>query len=86
MPKRWSMGPLQLSFPPWLKTLVTPLMRASDCVTRIYDSTRLQSRDEHWTGLDLDWILTITNFFDIGLDPDCEMVHKFRVRTGFGLS
>ena len=25
IPKRWSMGPLQLSLPPWLKPLVTPL-------------------------------------------------------------
>jgi len=28
IPKRWSMGPLQLSLPPWLKPLVTPLVTA----------------------------------------------------------
>jgi len=26
IPKRWSMGPFQLSFPPWLKPLVRPLL------------------------------------------------------------
>jgi len=30
-------------------------------------------RDEHWTGLGMDWIRTMTNFVDFGLDPDCEM-------------
>jgi len=34
------------------------------------------------TGLDqrsaLDWIRTVTNFLDFGLDPDCKMHHKFR--------
>jgi len=28
----------------------------------------------------------MTNFVDFGLDPDCEMLHKFRIRTRFGLS
>jgi len=42
-------------------------------------------RDEHWTGLGLDWIRTMPNFVESGLDPDCKLLHKFRIRTGFGL-
>ena len=37
-------------------------------------------------GLDLDWIRTMMNFVDFGLDPDCNMLQKFRIGTGFGLS
>jgi len=33
-------------------------------------------------GLDPDY----DEFVDFGLDPDCKMVHKFRISTGFGLS
>ena len=29
-------------------------------------------RDEHWTGLGLDWIRTIANFVEFGLDPGCK--------------
>jgi len=47
--------------------------------------TCLHTRDEHWTGLGLDCIRTITNSVDFGLDPDCKMLQKFRIRTGFGL-
>jgi len=43
-------------------------------------------RDEYWTELGLDWVWPMTNFVDFGLDPDCKMLHKFRIRTGFGLS
>ena len=43
-------------------------------------------RDEPWTEFGLDWIQTMTNVFDFGLDPDFKMLHKFRIRTGFGLS
>jgi len=46
---------------------------------------RNHTRDEHWTGLALDWIRTMTTFVDFGLDPDCKMLHKFGIRTGFGL-
>jgi len=28
----------------------------------------------------------MTNLVDFGLDPDCKMLQKFRIRTGFGLS
>ena len=28
----------------------------------------------------------MTNFIDFGLDPDCIMLHKFKIRTGFGPS
>jgi len=34
------------------------------CVTRVW------GRDEHWTGLRLDWIRNITNPVGFGLDPD----------------
>jgi len=44
------------------------------------------SRDEHWTGFELDWIRAMTNFIDFGLDPVCKMLHKFKIRTGFGPS
>jgi len=33
-----------------------------------------------WNGLGLDWIRNMKIFVDFGLD------HKFRIRTGFGLS
>jgi len=42
-------------------------------------------RDEHRTGLGLDWIGTLVNFVNFGLDSDCKMLHEFRIRTGFGL-
>jgi len=29
-------------------------------------------RDEHWTRLGLDWIRTIANFVEYGLNPDCK--------------
>jgi len=28
-------------------------------------------REEHWTGLGLDWIRTMINFVDLGLDRNC---------------
>jgi len=43
-------------------------------------------RDEHWTRLGLDWIRTMTNFVELGLGPDCKLLHKFRIRTAFGLN
>jgi len=46
----------------------------------------VSGRDEHWTGLGLDWIRTMMTFVEFGLDPDCKSLHKFRIRTGFGLS
>jgi len=44
-----------------------------------------QTRNKHWTRLGLDCIWTITNFFGVGLDPDCKSFKIFRIRTGFGL-
>jgi len=29
---------------------------------------------------------TMMTFVDFGLDPDCKMLHEFKIRTGFGLS
>jgi len=46
----------------------------------------MSGRDEHWTGLGLYWIQTMRNFDESGLEPDCKLLHKFRIRTGFGLS
>jgi len=46
----------------------------------------LYIREEHWTGLGLDWIRAMTNFVDFGLDPECKMFHKFRIKIAFGLS
>jgi len=43
-------------------------------------------RDEHWTGLGLDWIRTMMNFVEFGLDRNCKLLHKFRIRTGFVLN
>ena len=43
------------------------------------------NRDEHWTGLGLDWIRTMTNFDEFGLDPACKLLQKFRIRANFGL-
>jgi len=34
------------------------------------------NRDEHWTGLALDWIRTISNFVEFGLDP---AVNHFKI-------
>jgi len=28
----------------------------------------------------------MAKFVDFGLDPICKMLHKFRIKTGFGLS
>jgi len=28
----------------------------------------------------------VTNFTEFGLDPDCKLLDKFRIRTGFRLS
>jgi len=36
-------------------------------------------------GLDLDWIRTMPNFVESGLEPDCKLFHKFKIRSGFGL-
>jgi len=44
----------------------------------------MYDRDKQWTGLGLDWIRIITNYFDFGLDPDVKR-KKIRIRTGFGL-
>jgi len=45
----------------------------SDCDrTGLHKNIGLVGRDEHWTGLGLDWIRTITNSFEIGLEADCE--------------
>jgi len=40
-----------------------------------YDS-QLIRRDEHWTGLGLDWIRTIANFVEFGLEPDCKSLQN----------
>ena len=42
-------------------------------------------RNEHWPGLNLDWIRTMTDFVGFGLDPGCDFLHKFRTMTGCGL-
>jgi len=34
------------------------------------------SRDEHSTGLGLDWKRTMVNFVEIGLDPDCKSLQN----------
>ena len=56
------------------------------CTQTVWRVMQKDSRDEHRTGLGLDWTRTMTNFVDFGLDPACKMLHKFRIRTGFGLS
>jgi len=33
-------------------------------------------KDEHWTGLGLEWMRTIANFVDIGLDPNCKSLEN----------
>jgi len=33
-------------------------------------------KDEHWTGLGLDWIRTIANFVEFGLDPNCKSLQN----------
>jgi len=40
-----------------------------------------QVRDEHWTGLGLDWNRTMTNFVDSRLDPDCETLQNLGSET-----
>ena len=45
----------------------------------------LQFRDEHCTGLGLDWIRTITICLGFGLDLNSESFQKFRIRTRIGL-
>jgi len=48
--------------------------------------TVVLDRDKHWTGLGSDWIRTMTTFVDFGLDLDCKLLQKFRIRTGIGLT
>jgi len=36
----------------------------------------LPSKDYLWTGLGLDWIRTIANFVEFGLDPDCKSLRN----------
>jgi len=38
----------------------------------LFWSWPMRARDEHWTGIGLDWIRTVTNFVEFGLDPDCK--------------
>jgi len=33
-------------------------------------------KDEHWTGLGLDWIRPIANFVEFGLDPNCKSLQN----------
>jgi len=51
-----------------------------------YDGGLVPCRAEMSIGQDLDWIWTMTNFVEVGLEPDCKMLHKFLTRTGFGMS
>jgi len=38
--------------------------------------SRISGRDEHWTGLGLDWIRTIANFVEFRLDPDSKTLQN----------
>jgi len=42
-------------------------------------------RDEHWTGLGLDWIRTIANFVEFGLAPDCKTLQNLGYRPDLDL-
>jgi len=44
------------------------------------------TKTEMSIGLDLDWIRAMRNFVESGLDLNCKLLYKFRIRTGFGLS
>ena len=41
----------------------------------------LHSRDEHWTGLGLDWIRTFANFVEFRLHSDCKTLLNLRSRA-----
>jgi len=45
-----------------------------------------QVRDEHSTGLGLDWIPTIASSLGFGLDQDRKSFQKFVIRTVCGLT
>jgi len=49
-------------------------------------SSLLSIRDEHRTGLGLEWIRNITNSVDFGLGLNCKMLQKVRFRTRIGLN
>jgi len=34
----------------------------------------------------LDWVRPMINFVDFGLDPECKMLYKFMISSGFELS
>jgi len=36
--------------------------------------TQLDTRHEHWTELGLDWIWTVANFVELGLDPAMKLL------------
>jgi len=42
----------------------------------LFWSWPMRARDEHWTGFGLDWIRTIANFVEFGLDPDCKQLQN----------
>jgi len=33
-------------------------------------------KDEHWTGFGLDWMRTIANFVEFGLNPNCKSLQN----------
>jgi len=39
-------------------------------------ATTMADRDEHWTGLGLDWIRSIAYFVEIVLDPECKSLQN----------
>jgi len=41
-----------------------------------YTTALGRSRHEGWTGCGLDWIRTIANFVEFGLDPDCKLLQN----------
>jgi len=40
----------------------------------------MHTRDEHWSGLGLDWIRAMKYFAGFGLGPDCKLLRKYRIR------
>ena len=61
-----------LSTPHWSVIPQSDVTRTGPNLKQKRIVTLIPGRDEHFTGLGLDWIRTIAYFVEFGLDPECQ--------------
>jgi len=69
--------------------VISYLFEAFHFYTRIsypLKKVRLEIWKSRQMSIGLDWVRTMTNFVGFGLDPDCKLLDKVRIRTEIGLS